>query len=54
VRRCGNLSRAALSLCDFTLLVPRPCHGLHRVVDPEDHGWLEAEAVIGLACPLLG
>ena len=45
--------RAALSPCDITLLVPRPCHGLHRVVDPEDHGWREAEAVIELACPLL-
>jgi hypothetical protein len=45
--------RAALSPCDFTLLVPRPCQGLHRVVDPEDHGWDEAQAVIELACPLL-
>jgi hypothetical protein len=45
--------RAAGSPCEFTLLVPRPCHGLHRVVDPEDHGWLEAQAVIDLACPLL-
>jgi hypothetical protein len=45
--------RAAASPCEFTLLVPRPCHGLHRVVDPEDHGWREAEAVIGSACPLL-
>jgi hypothetical protein len=45
--------RAARSPCDITLLVPRPCHGLHRVVDPEDHGWLEAQAVIELACPLL-
>jgi hypothetical protein len=46
-------SRAARSLCEFTLLVPRPCQGLHRVVDPEDHGWREAEAVIDMACPLL-
>jgi hypothetical protein len=45
--------RAATSPCEFTLLVPRPCHGLHRVVDPEDHGWREAQAVIDLACPLL-
>ena len=45
--------RAASSPCEFTLLVPRPCHGLHRVVDPEDHGWREAQAVIDTACPLL-
>jgi hypothetical protein len=35
--------RAQASPCRFTLLVPRPCHGLHKLVDPEDHGWLEAE-----------
>jgi hypothetical protein len=46
--------RSALSPCEFTLLVPRPCQGLHRVVDPEDHGWPEARAVLDLACPLLG
>ena len=46
--------RAALSPCKFTLLVPRPCHGLHRVVDPEDHGWREAKDVIETACPVLG
>ena len=46
--------RAAMSPCRFTLLVPRPCHGLHRVVDPEDHGWREAQAVIDSACPVLG
>jgi hypothetical protein len=45
--------RAARSPCEFTLLVPRPCQGLHRVVDPEDHGWREAEAVIDMAGPLL-
>jgi hypothetical protein len=45
--------RAAESPCEFTLLVPRPCHGLHRVVDPEDHGWREAQAVIEMACPIL-
>ncbi len=45
--------RAAGSPCEFTLLVPRPCQGLHRVVDPEDHGWGEAQAVIDMACPLL-
>jgi hypothetical protein len=46
--------RAAASPCEFTLLVPRPCHGLHRVVDPEDHGWREARGVIETACPVLG
>lgn len=45
--------RASVSPCEFTLLVPRPCQGLHRVVDPEDHGWREAQAVIDLACPIL-
>ena len=45
--------RAARSRTEFTLLVPRPCHGLHRVVDPEHHGWREAREVIELACPLL-
>jgi hypothetical protein len=45
--------RAAASPCEFTLLVPRPCHGLHRVVDPEEHGWDEAQAVIDTAGPLL-
>ena len=45
--------RAAASRSQFTLLVPRPCQGLHRVVDPEDHGWREAQAVIEAACPLL-
>jgi hypothetical protein len=45
--------RAAASPCRFTLLVPRPCQGLHRVVDPEDHGWGEARAVIDMARPLL-
>jgi len=45
--------RAAASPCEFTLLVPRPCHGLHRVVDPEDHGWGEAQDVIDAACPVL-
>jgi hypothetical protein len=45
--------RASRSPARFTLLVPRPCHGLHRVVDPEDHGWQEARAVIEQATPLL-
>jgi hypothetical protein len=45
--------RAAAGPCTFTLLVPREGHGLHRVVDPEDHGWREAEEVIARATPRL-
>ena len=45
--------RATASPCEFTLLVPRPCHGLHRVVDPEDQGRSEAEETLELALPLL-
>jgi hypothetical protein len=45
--------RAAEGPCAFTLLVPRSPHGLHRVVDPEDHGHAEAEAAIEHARPLL-
>ena len=45
--------RAARSPAEFTLLVPNPAHGLHRVVDPEDQSHSEAEAVIELALPLL-
>lgn len=45
--------RAARSPAEFTLLVPNPAHGLHRVVDPEDQSRSEAEAVIELALPLL-
>jgi hypothetical protein len=45
--------RAAQGDAAFTLLVPRSAHGLHRVVDPEDTGGDEAEAVLELALPLL-
>ena len=45
--------RAAKGSCTFTLLVPRSPHGLHRVVDPEDHGHAEAAAAIEHARPLL-
>ena len=45
--------RAAEGSCTFTLLVPRSPHGLHRVVDPEDHGHAEAVAAIEHARPLL-
>ena len=45
--------RAARGPCTFTLLVPNPAHGLHRVVDPEDQGTSEADATLELALPLL-
>jgi hypothetical protein len=37
----------------FTLLVPNATHGLHKVVDPEDQGGGEAQAVIEKALPAL-
>ena len=45
--------RAAKGPCRFTLLVPNPVHGLHRMVDPEDQGPGEGEATLELAIPLL-
>ncbi|WP_205699619.1 hypothetical protein [Conexibacter sp. SYSU D00693] len=45
--------RAAEGPARFTLLVPNPAHGLHRAVDPEDHGRDEAQVTVGLAVPLL-
>ena len=45
--------RAARGPATFTLLVPNPTHGLHTVVDPEDQGTNEAEAICELAIPLL-
>ena len=45
--------RAERGSCTFTLLVPNSAHGLHRLVDPEDQGASEAEAVLELALPLL-
>jgi hypothetical protein len=45
--------RAARGPATFTLLVPNPTHGLHTVVDPEDQGTDEAEAIVELALPLL-
>src|ERR1700759_1627891 len=45
--------RAALGFCTFTLLVPTRPRGLHRVVDPEDHGVAVAEARRAAALPLL-
>ena len=45
--------RADTGSCSFTLLVPASSHGLHRVVDPEDHGMAEAERHLEAAIPLL-
>jgi hypothetical protein len=45
--------RAARGPAEFTLLVPNPAHGLHKVVDPEDQSHSEAEAVVEFALPLI-
>jgi hypothetical protein len=45
--------RASQGDAAFTLLVPNPAHGLHRVVDPEDATLDEAQETIELATPLL-
>jgi hypothetical protein len=39
--------------CVFTLLVPNATHGLHKLVDPEEQGASEAQAVLDQALPLL-
>jgi hypothetical protein len=46
-------ARAASAPAEFTLLVPAVAHGLHRVVDPEDHCCEEAEGVLRAAIPVL-
>jgi hypothetical protein len=45
--------RAQRGPASFTLLVPRTTHGLHKVVDPEDQGAGETQAVIDQAIPML-
>jgi cell pole-organizing protein PopZ len=45
--------RAERGPATFTLLVPNASHGLHKIVDPEDQGASEANAVIKHALPLL-
>jgi hypothetical protein len=45
--------RADAGPCAFTLLVPKLLRGLHRIVDPEDHGIAEAEERLATAVPLL-
>lgn len=46
-------ARAQRGPCMFTLLIPNPAHGLHKVVDPEDQGAGEARAVLDRALPAL-
>jgi hypothetical protein len=45
--------RANASPADFTVLVPAVARGLHRLVDPEDHGRAEAEATLDAAISAL-
>ena len=45
--------RAARGPSTFTLLVPNPAHGLHKVVDAQDQGPGEAQDVLDVALPKL-
>jgi hypothetical protein len=45
--------RAQRGPARFTLLVPNPAHGLHKVVDAEDVGAGEAQGVLDAALPKL-
>jgi hypothetical protein len=45
--------RALRGPCVFTLLVPNPAPGLHKVVDPEDQGGTEAREVLNHTLPAL-
>jgi hypothetical protein len=45
--------RAGRGNATFTLLVPKPTHGLDRVADPEDVEQDEGQQVLALAIPLL-
>jgi hypothetical protein len=45
--------RAARGPAVFHLLVPRQAHGMHRVIDPQDAGDDEAQAVLDRALPRL-
>jgi hypothetical protein len=45
--------RAQEGPAKFTLLVPNPAHGMHKVVDPEDQGAGEVKAVLDEAVPRL-
>ena len=45
--------RAQRGPATFTLLVPSTTHGLHKIVDAQDQGTGEAQAVVDRALPLL-
>jgi hypothetical protein len=45
--------RAAAGGATFTLLVPKPVHGLDRLADPDDVSTEEAQTTLHLALPLL-
>lgn len=45
--------RARRGPCAFTLLLPNPAHGLHKVVDPEDQGAAQARGALGDTLPAL-
>ena len=45
--------RAAQGGATFTLLVPKPVHGVDRLADPEDVSQAEAQTTLDLALPLL-
>jgi cell pole-organizing protein PopZ len=45
--------RAQQGPAKFTLLVPNPAHGMHKVVDPEDQGAGEVQTVLDTAMPRL-
>jgi hypothetical protein len=46
-------ARAERGPAKFTLLVPNPAHGLHKVIDAQDLGAGEAQDVLGQALPKL-
>ena len=45
--------RARRGPCAFTLLIPNPAHGLHKVVDPQDQSASPASAEIDRELPTL-
>jgi hypothetical protein len=45
--------RARRGPCVFTLLVPNPARGLHKVVDPEDQGAGQARGALDETLPTL-
>jgi hypothetical protein len=45
--------RARRGPCKFTLLIPNPAHGLHKVVDPQDQSASPAHAELQQALPAL-